>query len=63
MSDYLGPALEAECRLICEEKGYDPDFPTGEQRKQWESFTELARVRMAERARNLIKGALSGDAA
>ena len=57
MSDYLSPELEAECRLICEEKGYDPDYPTGETRKQWETFTELARVRLAERAAQMISDA------
>jgi hypothetical protein len=46
--------LERECRIICEGKGYDPDYPAGETRKQWETFTELARVRMAERAAKLI---------
>lgn len=39
--------LEKECRKVCEEKGYDPDYLTCEGRKQWEGFTDIARVRMA----------------
>lgn len=53
--------LEKECRKVCEEKGYDPDYPTCEGRKQWESFYEIARVRMAERARRMIATALAKD--
>lgn len=62
MTNQILTEIEREARIVCEEKGYDPDFPTGETRKQWESFTEIARVRLANRAATTISEAMGKSA-
>lgn len=42
MADTVEEVVERVARVICEEKGYDPDSPINDTRVQWQAFTELA---------------------